>query len=68
MKRSAVISACGLDWFITGAETGPGKRPMDLDWARSTRDQCASADVPFFFKKDSDGNNELDGVSYEEMP
>lgn len=39
-----------LSWVICGAETGPGARPMDLDWARSIRDQCQAADVPFFFK------------------
>lgn len=39
-----------LDWVICGGETGPGARPMRPDWARSLRDQCVSADVPFFFK------------------
>jgi len=39
-----------LDWVICGGETGPGARPMHPDWARSLRDQCVSADVPFFFK------------------
>jgi protein gp37 len=39
-----------LDWVICGAETGPGARPMDLAWARSLRDQCQAAGVPFFFK------------------
>lgn len=53
-----------LDFVIVGAETGPGKRPMDLDWARSVRDQCESAGVHFWFKKDSDGNETLDGVEH----
>jgi protein gp37 len=57
-----------IDWIIVGAETGPGARPMDLDWARSVRDVCADADVAFFFKKDSDGNRELDGRLWGEMP
>lgn len=35
---------------ILGGETGPGARPMHLDWVRSVRDQCAAAGVPFFFK------------------
>jgi protein gp37 len=39
-----------LDWSICGGETGPGARPMHPDWVRSLRDQCVSADVPFFFK------------------
>lgn len=39
-----------LDWVIAGGESGPGARPMHPDWARSLRDQCQAADVPFFFK------------------
>ncbi len=57
-----------LNWVICGAETGPKKRPMDLDWARSLRDQCVAAGVPFFFKKDSAGNHELDGETWEQFP
>jgi len=40
-----------LDWLIVGGESGPGARPMHPDWARSLRDQCAAASVPFFFKQ-----------------
>lgn len=40
-----------LDWVIVGGESGPGARPMDTDWARSLRDQCQAAGVPFFFKQ-----------------
>lgn len=40
-----------LDWAIVGGESGPGARPMHPDWARSLRDQCAQAAVPFFFKQ-----------------
>lgn len=40
-----------LDWVICGGETGPGARPMHPDWARSLRNQCQAAGVPFFFKK-----------------
>ena len=41
----------GLDWVIVGGESGPGARPMHPDWARSVRDQCQAAGVPFFFKQ-----------------
>lgn len=41
----------GLDWIIVGGESGPGARPMHPDWARSIRDQCQAAGVPFFFKQ-----------------
>lgn len=50
--------ACGgidqqprLDWVIVGGESGPKARPMNPDWARSIRDQCRAAGVPFFFKQ-----------------
>ena len=41
----------GLDWIIVGGESGPSARPMLVAWARSIRDQCKSAGVPFFFKQ-----------------
>ena len=41
----------GLDWIIVGGESGPQARPMHPGWARSIRDQCAAAGVPFFFKQ-----------------
>jgi len=41
----------GIDWVIAGGESGPGARPMHLDWARSLRDQCAAVGVPFHFKQ-----------------
>lgn len=40
-----------LDWIVCGGESGPSARPMHPDWARSIRDQCKSAGVPFFFKQ-----------------
>ncbi|MGP8269092.1 MAG: DUF5131 family protein [Terracidiphilus sp.] len=40
-----------LDWVIVGGESGPRARPMHPEWARGLRDQCADADVPFFFKQ-----------------
>ncbi|WP_295978773.1 phage Gp37/Gp68 family protein [uncultured Variovorax sp.] len=39
------------EWVIVGGESGPGARPMSPDWARSLRDQCESAEVPFLFKQ-----------------
>ncbi len=41
----------GIDWVIVGGESGPGARPMRADWARSVREQCEAAGVPFFFKQ-----------------
>lgn len=40
-----------IDWLVVGGESGPGARPMDLDWARDLRDRCVAAGTPFFFKQ-----------------
>ena len=45
------FSLARIDWVIAGGESGPGARPMHPDWARSLRDQCQAAGVPFFFKQ-----------------
>ncbi len=49
-----------IDWVIVGGESGPGARPMHPDWARSIRDQCADAGVPFHFKQWGDWAPSLD--------
>ncbi len=46
---------------------------MELDWARSIRDQCQAAGVAFFFKQWSGRHpkrlgRELDGVVWNEFP
>ena len=41
----------GLNWVITGGESGSHSRPMSPAWAESIRDQCATAGVPFHFKQ-----------------
>lgn len=54
-RRVPGFNRIGLDlsnwWVIVGGESGPGARPMHPDWARSLRDQCVSAGVPFLFKQ-----------------
>lgn len=50
--RCTVRSLGGrIDWVICGGESGPHARPMHPDWARSLRDQCSAAGVPFLFKQ-----------------
>jgi len=41
----------GIGWVIVGGESGPGARPMKLEWATNMRDRCLEANVPFFFKQ-----------------
>ena len=49
--RIEVPELPGIDWVIVGGESGSRARPMHPDWARSLRDQCRAAGVPFLFKQ-----------------
>lgn len=51
LGNTKAIGEKTIDWVICGGESGPNARPMHPDWARSVRDQCQAADVPFFFKQ-----------------
>jgi protein gp37 len=51
LERGDVDPRGNLHWVICGGESGPGARPMHPDWARSLRDQCQAAGVPFFMKQ-----------------
>jgi len=58
------IGLYGVNLVIAGGESGPGARPMDLDWARRLRDQCAAAGAPFLLKQigpDRRSGRALDG-------
>ncbi len=57
----------GLGWVIAGCETGPGARPMELEWARDLRDQCREAGTPYFFKK-ATGGGVPDDLMIREFP
>ena len=53
-SRDGVVHAAttrSVDWVIAGGESGPNARRMDPEWARSIRDDCAAAGVPFLFKQ-----------------
>jgi protein gp37 len=63
----------GIDWVITGGESGPGARPMQESWVVDIRNQCLSADVPFFFKQWGGVNKKragrlLQGRVWNQMP
>jgi protein gp37 len=53
------LGKAGIDWVITGGESGPNARLFNVDWARTTRDECAAASVPWFMKQV--GANAIDG-------
>ena len=73
LLRRAKGGRTSIDWVILGGESGPGHRPLDLDHARSVRDQCAAAGVPFFFKQvgghhPTTGGDLLDGRQHKAFP
>lgn len=45
------IDLTGIDWVIQGGESGPNKRPFEIEWAYTMRDICKEQDVPYFFKQ-----------------
>jgi len=58
-----------FDVIIMGAETGGKARPMDLEWARTIRDECVVAGTPFFLKQvDKKHNRLLDGKEHNDLP
>ena len=51
IKSNQPWATTRLHWVVVGGESGPKARPMHPAWARSLRDQCAAAAVPFLFKQ-----------------
>lgn len=43
-----------VDWVICGAESGPQRRPFEVQWAVDLYEQCRAAGISFFGKQDSD--------------
>lgn len=67
------LDLTGIDWVITGGESGHGARPCDPRWVRAIRDLCAEDGVAFFHKQwggrtPKAGGRELDGRTWDELP
>jgi protein gp37 len=63
----------GIHWLIAGGESGPGYRPVKLEWLIDLRDRCRHEGVAFFFKQwggrtPKAGGRQLDGEEWNEMP
>ncbi len=63
----------GIDWVITGGESGPNARPCDPEWVREIRDRCVEAGIAFFFKQwggrtSKGGGRVLDGRTWDHFP
>ena len=73
LEDLGAVDLAGIHWVILGGESGHGARPMRPAWARSLRDQCQEAGVPFFFKQwggihKSRTGRELDGRHHDDTP
>jgi protein gp37 len=67
------LDLAGIHWVIVGGESGPGARPMDVEWVRDILEQCEQQDVAFFFKqwggiRPKSGGRTLDGREWNQMP
>lgn len=63
----------GIHWVIAGGESGPGARPMKIEWVRRIRDACTEQGVAFHFKQWGGVNKNrrgrtLDGRTWDDMP
>jgi protein gp37 len=62
-----------LHWMITGGESGPVRRPLDLDAVRYLRDQCRELGIAFHHKQNGglrgkDNGCLVDGVEHKAFP
>lgn len=48
-----------IEWLIFGGESGPGYRPMDIEWAQDMRRRCEEAGTAFFFKQSAAPRTEM---------
>lgn len=63
----------GIDWVITGGESGAKARAIKECWVLAIRDNCLSNNVPFFFKQWGGSNKKkagrlLDGKIWDQYP
>lgn len=61
------------DWIITGGESGPGFRSLDMDAVRSLRDQCRRNGITFHHKQNGgfrgkDAGCLVDGIEHKYFP
>jgi protein gp37 len=67
------LDLAGIGWVIAGGESGPDARPARAEWFTDLRDNCQTAQVPFFFKQwggrtPKAGGRELAGRTWDQKP
>lgn len=66
-------AARSLHWVITGGESGPDRRPLDMEAVRYLRDQCRELGIAFHHKQNGglrgkDNGCLVDGVEHKHFP
>ncbi len=57
-----------IHWVVVGGESGKNARPMHPQWARSLRNQCQFAGIPFLFKQWGEFAPSPDGGLPDDLP
>jgi protein gp37 len=70
---SIYIGDARPDWIITGGESGPVRRQLDMNAIRDLRDQCDRNGIAFHHKQNGgvrgkDGGCLVDGVEHKAFP
>lgn len=73
LEDLGAIDLSGIHWVIVGGESGPRARPIKKEWVEGILQQCASSEVPFFFKQWGGVNKSktgrvLNGRTFDDMP
>jgi protein gp37 len=73
LEDLGTLDLTGIHWVIVGGESGPGARPMQLNWVTSVKDQCEAQNALFFFKqwggvRKAKAGRRLNGETYDAMP
>jgi protein gp37 len=63
----------GIDWVITGGESGARSRPCNYEWVARLRDRCISEGIAFFHKQwggrtPKANGRQIDGRTWNEFP
>ena len=67
------VNLSGIDWAITGGESGPRHRPIEKRWAKSLIRRCGRYGVRVFFKqgggmRPKDWGRAISGRVYSDHP
>jgi protein gp37 len=73
LESQRALDLAGIDWIITGGESGPSHRRFDPGWAIDIRDAAAATGTAFLHKQNGgprpDSNGRLlDGQTWDEFP